>query len=431
MSAFLPPETRILRTRLAARDARRAALLVRRLRAAARALTAKHRREAATALDALTAALSGSRGERRAALLSAPATRAWLNAAEEALGLLDDAPSDVLFERVARGPHLARALPAGRVDRGFRTRVRRLGAELAERVLLQLPPLLAFHTPAGLRFGPFTADLSPDGETARAAGELPLFHPVPAVLTLAPDARFELVWGGVRLMQRGSMPSWTPAMRVEGSDIVLERHVVSTPSGLRPGAPPSAALSRRLGRALSLIRRAWAPAWREVRAHTQVVVPLAEKATVSFSLPDRPGVSYINVKGKSLVDLADDLLHETAHHRLHGLEELSPLVAAPGAADDVRYWSAWRRGPRPLRGILHAAYTFTWRAELLRRLLALADGALPRDWMRRQLRFEVGALRETVDDLRDARQRGLLTPAGVTVARAIEGRVAGLPRRVT
>src|SRR5207244_3649823 len=70
---------------------------------------------------------------------------------------------------------------------------------------------------------------------------------------------------------------------------------------------------------------AWPGAGREVRVRTRLVLPLDEPGLVSFSMASRPGVSFLNVRGKTILDLADDLLHETAHHRLHAIEERSRL----------------------------------------------------------------------------------------------------------
>ena len=114
------------------------------------------------------------------------------------------------------------------------------------------------------------------------------------------------------------------------------------------------------------------------------------------------------MQGKRVVDLADDLLHETAHHRLHSLEELAPLKRK-GA--DAHYYSPWRRQVRPLHGILHATYTFTFRAQLFQCLLAL-PGRLPRAWLRREIQRERDMLQQSLRCLRDAQERRLLTAAG-------------------
>jgi len=143
----------------------------------------------------------------------------------------------------------------------------------------------------------------------------------------------------------------------------------------------------------------------------------------------RPGVSYINVRDKSAIDLADDVVHETAHHRLHALEEAEgPLDEDDG---EPRYHSPWRRSVRPLRGILHAPYTFAYRAELLRRMLRAAARLpmrkVPRAWLAREIAAEESMLRRSLGDLADAERRGLLTAAGKRLRRSLVRRI-GAPR---
>jgi HEXXH motif-containing protein len=383
---------------------------------------------------ALEATLAALRGPRRAAWLSSPEMRAWLSAAEEAVALADPAADDLdLFDAIAGGPYLSRVLPRGRLDREFRRRAARLARELRARVFARLPAVLAFLTPAGRRFGPFAPDLATDGEEARRDGELRFWFPSRVTLRIESGARIELDDGGVRVIQRGGPLRLRPLETIDGpggsgsSGIALARRAVSTRRGLRAGAE-TRGLRPLLARALRLLRELWEEGLHEVLAHTRIVVPLSERGTVSYSLPDRPGVSFINVRGKSIFDLADDLLHETAHHRLHGLEELQHLGSDDG---EPRYHSPWRRSLRPLHGILHAAYTFTYRAHLLDRALRIKRAGRIRDlpqrsWLARELAFETGALRLSVTDLEDAGRRGLLTQAGSRLVRRIAERVQQL-----
>ncbi|HET9480550.1 MAG TPA: HEXXH motif-containing putative peptide modification protein, partial [Candidatus Polarisedimenticolia bacterium] len=330
-------------------------------------------------------------------------------------------PSDdtALFTIAARGPHLLELAPAGRLDTSFRRRAEALGRRLVARALARLPEVLMFRTPPGRCFGPFPLDPKAEAEDPRRSGEIHVWAPVPATLRVAPGARVELAGSGVRIVQPGRSVGWARRELIEGSGIALARRAVSTRAGLRTG-PPVPGLAGRLGRALDLLGRAWPEAREEVLAHTRVVVPLLERGTVSFSSPDRPGVSYINVWGKSRVDLVDDLLHETSHHRLHALEELGSLDRDDG---EPRYHSPWRRGLRPVRGILHATYTFMHRAELLRRLLRLRRApALPRAWLRRELAFEDASIESSLQALADAERRGLLTRKGGSLVAAMSDR---------
>jgi len=423
MIPFLPPETSRLIPLIITRNARRA-------HRAAFLLMAETRMERA-AVRALKETLAALRGLRRAAWLSSPEMRAWLSAAEEAVALADPVADDLdLFDAIAGGPYLSRLLPRGRLDRGFRRRAARLARDLRARVFARLPAVLAFLTPAGRRFGPFAPDLAADGEEARRDGELRFWFPSRATLRLESGARIELEDGGVRVIQRGGPPRLRWLETIDGpggSGIALARRAVSTRRGLRAGAEVRG-LRPLFARALRLLRELWEEGFEEVVAHTRIVVPLSERGTVSYSLPNRPGISFINIRGKSIFDLADDLLHETAHHRLHGLEELRALSADDG---EPRYHSPWRKSLRPLHGILHAAYTFTYRAHLLDRALRIKRAGrihdLPhRSWIARELAFERGALRLSLTDLQDAGRRGWLTPAGSRLVRRITERLEQL-----
>ena len=65
-----------------------------------------------------------------------------------------------------------------------------------------------------------------------------------------------------------------------------------------------------------------------------------------------------------------------------------------------------------------AAYTFSFRAELLQRLDGL-PGRLPRAWMRREVEREEKQIRRSLVDLEDAAERGLLTAAGLELLKAL------------
>ena len=410
-SGVLPPDNARTIERIVARNARRLARVERRLEP--RNTTD---REALRALAATRAWLSGV---QRTLFLFGPDLRAWLDASEEALFFAHPPRSErALLERLAQGPWLVTVLPNGRFERASWRRARALGRRLQRDALRRLPLVLAFNAPPGSCFGPFP--LHPEAES----GEINMPFPVPLTLTIEGPSRLALDSGAP--VPKGGAPRWSLRPVIDGSGIILARRAIAGRSGLRPG-PRVAGLERRLGLALGLVRRAWPEAWREILLHTCVVIPLSERGTVSYSQSSRPRVSYINVEGKSLVDLADDLLHETAHHRLHALEELGPLVRDDG---EPRYVSAWRGTLRPLRGILHGAYTFTWRAELFARMLAL-DERLPRAWIARQLRMELDALTRTLEDLAGARRLGLLTPKGMKICGAVAKRVEALRRSRT
>jgi HEXXH motif-containing protein len=94
---------------------------------------------------------------------------------------------------------------------------------------------------------------------------------------------------------------------------------------------------------------------------------------VSYSSAARPGITWIQRalgRGRGAagaMHLAEHLLHEGTHQRVHDLEVLAPI--APGDEDGPRFYSPWRQEWRPLRGLLHGACTFTVGAGYFVRVL--------------------------------------------------------------
>lgn len=390
-----------------------------------------------------------------------------------------------LFDRVARTEHLAALVPGGRLDRGFARRSfrfahRRLADALDDLSAFVLGLRLAHPRPGvlevSLRFredaeqgrpadridlGTLAGPAGPLGiavaeaNAARSTGRMRRAAQRPALVratlrggTLAlrapggaeviiPAAGSRLVapdlesgrYGGPRLVRREMIP---------GTSILLAPVVESRPRRLRV-KQQAAGLARRLARALRLVLVAWPEAHREISLRTWMVVPIHEPGTVSWSLAARPGISFINVFGKSLIDLADDLLHENSHHRLHDMQETADLLArGPDTQEVQAFDSPWRGTRRPLHGILHGAYTFQFRAELFRRiprvardhprLLAAELGRSGLAFVRRELRREKRMLAFALRDLDRSARSGLLTPAGKQLLKGMRAWQAALRR---
>jgi len=131
---------------------------------------------------------------------------------------------------------------------------------------------------------------------------------------------------------------------------------------------------------------------------------------VSFSYRHRPGLSFINCFDRDNLDLIDDLIHENSHHHLNLL--LRKQILYHGDRNQQIFYSPWRRSLRPLRGILHAAFTFTMGAMLFERLSTWASGRgglarwtraglTSRDLQRARFRCleEVESVRYSIQDL--------------------------------
>ena len=86
------------------------------------------------------------------------------------------------------------------------------------------------------------------------------------------------------------------------------------------------------------------------------------------------GAVFVRVAGKSPVELAEALAHETGHLLLFGLTIGRPLVEN---SYDERYASPLREDPRPMEGLVHAAYVLA-RMHYTRASL-LKSGALAKE----------------------------------------------------
>lgn len=132
--------------------------------------------------------------------------------------------------------------------------------------------------------------------------------------------------------------------------------------------PTPAEVGPRIQTTLRLIREAWPLGYQLLALLTSRIVPLKAKGVVSFSYRHRPGLSFINCFDRDDLDLIDDLIHENSHHHLNLLLRKSVLYR--GDQNREIFYSPWRRSLRPLRGILHATFTFTMGAVLFERLSA-------------------------------------------------------------
>jgi HEXXH motif-containing protein len=180
----------------------------------------------------------------------------------------------------------------------------------------------------------------------------------------------------------------------------------------------------RISRAWRTIQAAWPEGHEVLALLTSRIVPLKAKGVVSFSYRHRPGLSFINCFDRDNLDLIDDLIHENSHHHLNLL--LRKYVMYHGDHNQQIFYSPWRRSLRPLRGILHATFTFTMGAMLFERLSSWASrrggsarwnkaGLTRRDLQRARFRCleEVESVRYSLQDLHYADHHlGWLTGSG-------------------
>jgi HEXXH motif-containing protein len=242
----------------------------------------------------------------------------------------------------------------------------------------------------------------------------------------------------------GVQGRWHWTLQPAATAVTTERGVVTVGPTLvygrdrQPRAVRPTELQRvaRIARAWRTIRAAWPEGHDLLALLTARINPLKAKGVVSFSYRHRPGLSFINCFDRDNLDLIDDLIHENSHHHLNLL--LRKYVMYRGDHNQQIFYSPWRRSLRPLRGILHATFTFTMGAMLFERLSSwgagkrraakwMQAGLTTRDLQRARFRCleEVESVRYSLQDLHYADHHlGWLTGSGrrlvAQLAEAIE-----------
>lgn len=230
-------------------------------------------------------------------------------------------------------------------------------------------------------------------------------------------------------------PIWKRGLTL-GPTLVYDRQRIA--KAIRPS--PST-LAPRIRQAIATIADAWPDGLRLLALLTWRIVPLRANGVVSFSYRHRPGLSFINLFDRTQLDLVDDLIHENSHHHLNLL--LRKHVLYNGDHNQEIFYSPWRRSLRPLRGILHATFTFTMGALLFDRLSTYgrrkvgkqkwkANGLTARDFTRAQSRCveESRSVRYSIQDLEyAATQLGWLPKEGKGLLRALDRQVTAISRR--
>lgn len=197
----------------------------------------------------------------------------------------------------------------------------------------------------------------------------------------------------------------------------------------------SSNLVRRVGRAVEAIERAWPEGAANFFALTTRIVPIKARGVVSYSYRHRPGLSFINCFERDDLDLIDDLIHENSHHHLNLF--LRRAVLLRGDRNQEIFYSPWRRSLRPLRGILHATFTFTMGALLFERLSShadrLTDVLSPADVLRARTRCfeEIASVQYSLEDLDWAARLCWLTAAGVHLVDELKRHIRQAAKRIT
>ncbi len=220
---------------------------------------------------------------------------------------------------------------------------------------------------------------------------------------------------------------------------------------VRIGATP-ADFPGRVERALAILEQAWPEGAGLFASLTSRLIPLRARGVVSFSYRHRPGLSFLNCFDRDDLDLIDDLIHENSHHHLNLL--LRKYVLYRGDRNQEIFYSPWRRSLRPIRGILHATFTFTMGAILFERLSSWAarreeQGARDRSQSEQRsgtarltraqvlrARFrcleEIASVRYSIQDLKYAGRRlGWLTGSGKRLVGILAAEIGKVERNMT
>jgi HEXXH motif-containing protein len=154
------------------------------------------------------------------------------------------------------------------------------------------------------------------------------------------------------------------------------------PIYIQPVADKSSA-SATTRAALDLIQASAPGLADEIRALTREIVMVEPDVDPDTGMPSSFdgastfylwGAVFTTIEGKSPVDLAQTLAHETGHLLLFGSMLGRPLVENE---DDTRYDSPLRRDARPMEGVVHAAYVMARMHYVLAAILR--SGAIPQD----------------------------------------------------
>lgn len=243
-------------------------------------------------------------------------------------------------------------------------------------------------------------------------------------------ARVELTHGQVVPTQwlKHPGPRW-PCGLALGPTIIYRKD--KTPARI---VPTRGHVAERIQRARMAIEQAWPEGYRNLTHLTNRIVPLKAEGVVSFSYRHRPGLSFINCFDRDDLDLIDDLIHENSHHHLNLL--LRQAVLYHKDRNQEIFYSPWRRSLRPLRGILHATFTFTMGAILFEKLSTWAKSnkatLTSNQILRARFRSleEVASVRYSLKDLAHAHTLGWLTPDGWGLVNSLRREIDKVENRI-
>ena len=211
--------------------------------------------------------------------------------------------------------------------------------------------------------------------TLRQSSGAVLFQVAGGGISIKVGAQASPVWNERDGMGRWVWDCQVPVVAAEGKQgAVTVGHTLVYGKNRQPKTvqPTDPRQVKRITRAWQTIKQAWPEGHEILSLLTTHIVPLQARGVVSFSYRHRPGLSFVNCFDRDNLDLIDDLIHENSHHHLNLL--LRKQVMYHRDHNQQIFYSPWRRSLRPLRGILHATFTFTIGALLFERLVSWSSG---------------------------------------------------------
>ena len=193
-----------------------------------------------------------------------------------------------------------------------------------------------------------------------------------------------------------------------------------------PASADFAAAEERIGRAMDLLDRGFPEMAAEIRALLFEVVIAAgptERGAITFDGSSSYmlwGAVMLNALGQTnVLDTAQALAHESGHNLLFGLCANGPLIDND---DEESFAHPLRQDPRPMDGVVHAAYVTARMHQTVERLLE--SGALDeaqRDAAEKDIELHRRNFAAADEVIRGA---ALLTPVGAEAMAAARGQIA-------
>ena len=199
-----------------------------------------------------------------------------------------------------------------------------------------------------------------------------------------------------------------------------------TISVMEPDTPTLDEAARRIGAAMALLDRGFPGMAAEIRALLfEVVIAVGSDDPQALTFDGSSsymmwGAILLNARGQlSVLDTAQALAHESGHNLLFGLCANGPLVEN----DDAEAFAhPLRKDPRPMDGVIHAAYVIARMHQTVERLIE--SGVLDeeqREAAAKDLELHRKYFAESDEVIRSA---AILTPVGQAAIDAARAQVA-------